>query len=192
MAAKNYLSDFQIFTAGRHGIASQHPRMKEVGLSEHLMPHNLFFQHTAAFYFTTATAATNDAVVESLWNGTDDTTGALGTAKFVFNPGFNEPTGVSLKGVMPLITLLNPAVQVRVGTILFTQVSDYSVDCTITVVNDAGTGMPSVSGWALFIGKRAHWQWGVSTPASGKVYESVPGTGQNLQTEPLVGGVQVD
>lgn len=199
MAAKNYLSDYQIFTSGMHGIASKHPRMKEVMLSEHLMPHNLLFQCSSAFWFKTATGAGNDSIVESLWNGTDDTSGAVGDAKFSFNPGFTDPTALA-RGIIPIITfgdmlLLGanqPPVQTRVIMKAKTLVANYLADVTITVVDDAGVGLPGVEGWALFIGKRAHWKHTIATPVSGKIFDGNGPNGENFQTSPLVGGVQVD
>ena len=190
MVAKNYLSDYQIFTGGMHGIASKHPRMKEVMLSEHLMPHNMLFQCSAAFWFQTSTGGA-DGVAESLWNGTDVSNHAVaGESLCTFNPGFAEPTGGVLRSVIPLITLIG--VDRHVATATFAQASFYSYQCTIRVSTGAGAAVGGATGWVIFIGKRAHWKHGIAAPTSGKIFDGDGPAGENYQVSPLVGGVQVD
>lgn len=190
MVAKNYLSDYQIFTSGMHGIASKHPRMSEVGLSEHLLPHNMLFQCSAAFWFSTSTGAA-DGASQSLWNGTDTPDHAVaGESKFLFNPGFAEPTSVLLRGVIPLITLLGA--DLHVNSMTFTQVANFSTQAIINVVNGAGAAQGGIEGWVVFLGKRAFWKHGIAAPLAGKVFDGNGPNGENFMTSPLVGGVQVD
>ncbi len=194
MVATQYLSDHQIFTNGVHGVASKHPRLKELMLSEHLMPHNILFQCSAAFWFHTSSGAA-DAVTTSLWNGLDDAAHAtLGQALCVFDPGFAEPSGALLKGVVPIITLTNAlATDARLGSVVFTQVESFSTQAIVKIVDAAGTGLANIEGFAMFVGKRAHWKWNIASGFSGKVFD---GDGVapffNVQTQSLVGGVQVD
>lgn len=155
----NSLSDINLFSTVSGALAGTRKKLNATKLPGELTPWNLLAHCSSAFRFKTSTAGAADAVVTPLWNGALSAVGATeGLGTFTFTPGFADPvitrTGAAAgDNIIPII-ILDASETDSYWTLTGWVRASGITTAVILTTYDASGVVGTMSGWALFIGKR--------------------------------------